>query len=299
MWVFKAKQRRFKIGKIEVGGVPGERPVTLIGSLFFRGHRIVKDEVKGEFDKAKAEKLVNIQDEFSEKTGNPCMIDVVGSTPEAMVRFLDFVADVSDAPMLLDGVSASVRVESLKYVKEVGLSSRIVYNTIVPEYKPEEIEAIRESGVEAVVFLAYYMRDFTARGRVKISREIIPKLLEAGIEKILIDTCVLDIPTLGSACKAIFELKNELGYPVGCGAHNAIGTWRGLKTKMGRQAKRPSVAAASVLPASVGADFILYGPIEAARYVFPAVAMVDAAYAQLLMEAGRRPPPGHPIFRIA
>jgi len=31
----------------------------------------------------------------------------------------------------------------------------------------------------------------------------------------------------------------------------------------------------------------------------PAVAMVDAAYAQLFREQGKRPPPGHPIFKIA
>ena len=103
---------------------------------------------------------------------------------------------------------------------------------------------------------------------------------------------------MGSACKTIFDIKNELGYPAGCGAHNAIGTWKGLKTKMGKQARNPSMATAAVLPVTFGADFILYGPIDDADYIFPAVALADAAFAQLSIEEGRRPNAGHPIFKI-
>jgi tetrahydromethanopterin S-methyltransferase subunit H len=68
---------------------------------------------------------------------------------------------------------------------------------------------------------------------------------------------------------------------------------------MGEKAKEPCMAAASVMSVVVGADFVLYGPIGAASYMFPAVALVDAAYAQLAIEQGKMPDRTHPIFRIA
>ncbi len=68
---------------------------------------------------------------------------------------------------------------------------------------------------------------------------------------------------------------------------------------MGVQAVKPCAAVANALTIAAGADWILYGPIEDAPYTFPAVAMVDAAFAQLLMEKGKLPPRNHPIFKIA
>lgn len=298
MWEFEKDQKTYEIGGVKIGGVPGERPTVLVGSIFYSKHDIVEDERKGIFDRKRAEELINVQEEFSDKTGNPGMLDVVGATTEAMLKFLEFTAGVSSSPILMDGISVDVRLKGLKYVDEVGLSNRIVYNTITPEYKSEELDALKESNVESVILLAYYTKDFTSRGRLKVVKEVAPKLLEVGTEKIIVDTCVLDIPSLGSACKTIYDVKNELGYPSGCGAHNAIGTWRGLKTKMGRQARNPSMSTAAVFPTVVGADFVLYGPIEEADYIFPTVALVDAAFAQVSMERGKRPDKSHPIFKI-
>jgi tetrahydromethanopterin S-methyltransferase subunit H len=55
------------------------------------------------------------------------------------------------------------------------------------------------------------------------------------------------------------RVKDELEVPVGCGAYNAISTWRGLKTKMGQRAVEPSIAAFNAVTSAIGADFILYG----------------------------------------
>jgi tetrahydromethanopterin S-methyltransferase subunit H len=49
---------------------------------------------------------------------------------------------------------------------------------------------------------------------------------------------------------------------------------------------------------AVGAGFLLYGPVEDAPYVFPAVAMADTALSQLVMEKGGRPEKHHPRYRV-
>jgi len=295
---FNCEQKTFEISGIKVGGKPLEQPTVLIGSIFYRKHKIVQDEDKGVFDKTRAEKLINLQEEFSDKTGNPCMLDVVGATSDSLIKYLTFTSEVSKCPLLIDGITPQIRIEGLKYIDEVGLSERVIYNSITPDYKQEELEAIKKYKVKNAIILSYYPKDFTSRGRIKIVKELIPKV-NIFIDNIMVDTCVLDIPSLGSACKSIYNIKNELGYPSGCGPHNAIETWRGLKTKMGKQARIPSMASVAVLSAAIGADFILYGPIEEAEYIFPSIALVDAAYAQLSIENGVRPNKNHPIFKIS
>lgn len=300
MWEFKSKQNCFKIGRVTVGGMHGENPTVLIGSIFYHKQRSLSfDEEAGKFDRNEAEKLIKLQEEFSDKTGLPCMLDVVLSSKKWINPVLDFVTSVTDVPVLLDSPSADIRVAALDYVREVGIKDKCIYNSLNPESRAMEFEKIKEVDLEAAVLLAYNSKNMTAIGRVNAVKQLLPRAIESGIEKILIDTCVLDVPTLGSAFKAIFDLKNEFGTPTGCGAHNAIGTWRGLKTKMGSQAIKSCAAVANAMTIAAGADFILYGPIEDAPYVFPAVAMVNAAFAQLLIEKGKVPSSSHPIFKIA
>jgi tetrahydromethanopterin S-methyltransferase subunit H len=298
LWSPKAEQKVFQIGEISVGGIPGERPVVLVGTLFYHKHKIVKDENAGTFDEEAADGLLKAQDEMSDKTGNPCMVDVVGASLPAMKRHVAFVADRTKAPIMVDSPSAEIRATGLSYAKEQGLMDRVVYNSVNPLSKPDELTMVQSSGVKSAVILAYNMKDFSSAGRVSAVRELLGKLQGLGIEKPLIDTCVLDLPTLGQALRAMHEVKNETGLPVGCGAHNAVALWRGLKTKMGEQAVKPCLASVNAVSAAVGADFVLYGPIDDAKVVFPAVAMVDTAYSQISVENKKQIPKTHPRYRI-
>jgi tetrahydromethanopterin S-methyltransferase subunit H len=298
LWSFKAEQKVFQIGGVNVGGLPGQRPVVLVGTMFYHGHKVVTDENAGTFDEEKADNLLKTQDEMSDRTGNPCMVDVVGASVPAMKRHMEFVADRTKAPIMIDSPSVEIRAIGVSYAKEQGILDRVIYNSINPSTKPDELKSVQSSGVESAVLLAYNMKDFSSTGRITAIRELANKRHDFGITKPLIDTCVLDLPTLGQALRAMFELKDEMGFPVGCGAHNAVALWRGLKTKMGEQAVKPCLASVSATSAAVGADFILYGPIGDARVVFPAVAMVDAAYSQLPMEKKIQIPKDHPRYRI-
>lgn len=298
MWSFKAEQKILQIGGVSVGGLPGQRPVVLVGTIFYHRHRLVKDETAGTFDEDAADALLKTQDEMSDRTGNPAIIDVLGASVPAMKTHLQFVADHTKAPIMIDSPSAEIRATGLSYAREQGILDRVIYNSINPSSKPDELKTVQSSGVDSAVILAYNMKDFSTAGRIAAVKELLNKRQDFGIEKLLIDTCVLDLPTLGQALRALFELKDELGFPVGCGAHNAIALWRGLKTKMGEQAVKPCIASVNAATAAVGADFILYGPIDDAKVVFPAVAMVDAAYSQIPMEKKIRIPKDHPRYRI-
>ncbi len=298
MFRFKAEQKSFEISGVKIGGEPGKVPTVLIGSIFYHRQKLLIDAKRGDFDKEEAERLIKLQEEFSDRTGNPCMLDVIGASVESIVKFLDFTADVTDVPLLLDGTTADVRVGGLRYAEEVGLLDKIVYNSIVPDCKQEEIRTIEEIGVQAAILLTFDMRELSTSGRKRTAKKLLEVAKKIGIKKPLIDTCVLDVPTLGMACRAIYLIKDELGLPAGCGPHNAISTWKGLKRKMGSQAIKPAIASASTMVASAGGDFIIYGPIEAAPYVFPTVAMVDAALGYYYLENKQTLDRGHPLFKI-
>lgn len=295
---FHTQQSIFEIGGIQVGGYPGANATVLIGSVFYHGHKVNIDEASGDFDAEETKKRILAQDSFSELTGNPCMLDIVGATPQAIEKHLEFAASVTQTPLLIDGTTVDVRLAGLEYVAKAGLADRIVYNSIQPGIGDEELNAIRDAGVRSAILLTYNLQDFTAEGRIQSVRDLLPRLQEAGIEKIIVDTCVLDLATMGQACSAMFDIKKEFGLPVGGGVHNAVAMWKGLKKKMGKEAEKPCMASALSLAVGVGADFLMYGPIEDAKYAFPAVAMVDTVLSQIFVERGGQLGKEHPRFRI-
>jgi tetrahydromethanopterin S-methyltransferase subunit H len=295
---FRTQQQTFDMGGVRIGGKPGVRPAVLIGTIFYHGQKILIDENRGEFRQDEAERLIREQEEYAEKTGNPCMFDVVGATPEAMRRNLEYMVRTTKAPLLIDGTTTDVRLAGLEYVAQAGVQNRVIYNSIQPEVADEELAAIHKAGVESALILTYYMQDFTGTGRVHCVKELLPRCQQAGVKKLMVDTCVLDLASYGQALSAMFDIKDELGLPVGGGVHNALAMWRGLKTKMGPHAKDPCMAAVVAATVAVGADFVLYGPVEDAKFVFPAAAMVDTALSQLAMERGDSPDDGHPRYRV-
>ncbi len=280
MFNFRKEQTVYEIGKVKIGGQPGENPTVLIGSIFYHGHDIVTDDIKGVFDKSKAEDLINLQDECSQKTGNSCMLDVIGNTPEAMEKYIGFVVENTEAPILIDSPSVESRISGLRYAKDIGITDRVVYNSLINEAKTEEFQAVKDSKVDAAILLLYRRGFLGGEARVGIVNELLGKAADAGIKKPLIDTYVLDLLSLSIASKTILKLKDSLGFPCGCGAHNALSTWS-FEKRLGVEAEIPCKVAIDTLPVVLGADFIIYGPIENCVQVFPAVYSVDTSYSFL------------------
>jgi len=294
---FSAPQRVWDIGGIKIGGNLGERPIVLVGSIFYLGHRIIENNSVFRFNKNEAVKLLNAQDSLSDKTGNPSMIDLIISSPEAVENEISFIVENTDSPILLDAVGLETKAKALQYISETGLQNKIIYNSVNLKTSSEEFKMIKDSGVNAAILLAYSSDAFTSTKRFENIRKLID-LTSDFITKPLLDTYILDIPSLGMACKAMLQLKNVLGLPVGGGTENAVATWKGLASKFGGESKNSCISGAAVMAACFGADFILYGPIERCEYVFPTVAMVDAAIQQTAIEEGFKPNRSLPLFKI-
>jgi tetrahydromethanopterin S-methyltransferase subunit H len=302
MQASQKKQRVYDIGGVKIGGERVETPTVLIGTIFYSGHKIVENPAKGLFNKAKAEEILNAQDELAEITGNPCMVDVVGDTPEGMVRYVEFVSDATDSPFLLDGVNAETRIHAVRYVEEVGLTSRAVYSTISHTTKEAELRTIKDAGIESAIVFAFSTYDPTPEGKLSLLKKMDggPGLLEmaekAGVAKPIIDTAVLDISSLALACKAIRMVKDEYGYPAGCAPANGMSLWK--KARRDKSYYKASEVSASVYTVSMGADFILYGPITSAKTVFPAVATYEALMGYRSKWEGVKPAEGHPVYKM-
>jgi len=302
---FEREQKVFDIAGVKIGGQPGEYPTVLIGSIFYEKHSLVQDPNKGIFDQTQAEVQIKALEELSNKTGNPFILDAVGITVDAFIKYIDFIANVTKAPFLVDGPSADVRIPAIKHAFEIGLDDRAIYNSIDYNVKENEISTLKEIGVKSSVILAFNPQNVWPEGRLEILRGVLGKigLLEAatkaGIEKPLIDTAVLDVPSIGLALDAITLVKNEIGLPAGCATSNAITTWKKLKREFSLTGYDVCTASAGVMTLTSGANFLLYGPIELANKVFPACAMADALIAYTGRRSGIRPKVStHPLFKI-
>ena len=300
MLQFEKEQKVYEISGLRIGGQPGENPTVMIGSIFYKGDKIVKDEKTGTFDQERAEELIAKLEEISDRTGLPAMLDVVCSEPQVAEKYLEFAADATGMPISIDAVSEEAGLKGIECAKELGIVERTIFNSLNPETKLQIYEKIEEVGLESAIALTYSTRAIiSSKERVKLLDTLIPRAETAGIRNVLVDTVVMDIVTLGLACKAIYEVKNKFGYPAGCGAHNAVESWGALKKKKDKTLTAVCSSIVNGLPIAIGADFVLYGPINAAEYMFPAISVIDASYGQVMMEEGKRPSSNHPRFKIA
>lgn len=281
-----------------MGGIRGENPPVMVGSMFHRRHAVMKNRRKGIFDHELAMNAINLMDEACEMTGLSAMIDLVAVNLVAASKFLEFVVDATEMPIFLDVLDEDAMVGSLEYVSEIGVMDRIVVNSLNSHTSDKVYDKISEVNCKSAVLLLYSNETILSSDKSGLLEKIVPKAKQAGIENILVDTAVVDIPTLGLASKAVHRIKNEYGYPTGCGAHNSIASWKKLKTKYTEKAVISAITTANALPIALGADFILHGTAESAPDIYPSVGMIETAFSQLAMERGIKLSKDHPRYRI-
>ena len=298
MFQFTQQQKTYQIGDVRIGGRLGEYPTVLIGSMFFRGHKIVSDPDKGVFDKQKARDLLDREAELSHQTGNPRIIDVIADTGEAMINYIEFIASNYSSPILVDSAIPKVRIEVIQHFAKTELVPRLIYNSLDTHFTEEELSCIKDSGIKNSVVLAFSTRAVRPKDRVKLlEKELLDAAQRAGLENLLIDTGIMDIPSIGWATQAIWHIKDALGYPCGCAPSNALYIW----TKLRERGSPPFEATASVvfgLPVSWRADFIFYGPTRNASWFYPACAAMDSMLGYGALTSGLRVDKEHPLYKI-
>ena len=302
MFRFKKEQKIVEAGGIKLGGQPGELPTVLTGSIFYSGHKIVEDKKLGIFDKAKAETLINRMDELSDMTTNPFILDVVGNRTEAYQNYLDFISKVTDAPMQIDAISPKVRMETITWAHEVGLSDRIINNSIYRQVKENELENLKNCNIKASIVLCDTPEDESANARLEVLPTILDMADNAGIEGALIDTA---IPSwgigVGAGVRSIFMVKEKFGDrgAVGTGIGNVTDTLGWMKGNFGKELRKPSAAAQNAILPIMGADWIMFGPIEFAEFLFPVIAVIDTYVLTATAEIGTKPAIEgmHPLFK--
>ncbi|MHA3964295.1 MAG: tetrahydromethanopterin S-methyltransferase subunit H family protein [Candidatus Thorarchaeota archaeon SMTZ1-45] len=301
MFEYRTEQRTLEIGGVRIGGLPGRIPTVLIPSIFYTNDRIVTDAATGKFDKSAAETLLNVLTDLTERTGLGTMLDVVATTREAMEVYLQYLVDVTEFPLLIDGSdSLEVNTAGIRYAKDAGFLDRVIINSLTPDTKEELYGVVKETGLANALLLTFNSESMiSVSKRVEVADSLIERTKAVGVSNILIDTGVMDLPTLGIACKTQQILKDKYGFPVGNGAHNAISTWKGLVPKFGKDAKKPALVGSSLMPVILGADFVLMGPAKDAPIVYPSVAMVDVALSGVLIEDRIRPEKPHPRYLVS
>ncbi|MFW9936539.1 MAG: hypothetical protein ACFFD5_02750 [Candidatus Thorarchaeota archaeon] len=276
------KQEVLDIGGIKFGGKIGEYPTVLIGSIFHKGDKKVKDEKKGIFDKKEAERLIYLQKELSDKTGNPCMLDIVGISEIALKNYIQFVTELSSEPFLLNAVSSDIRINLLKYIEEIGLNNKAIYTSINYTLTEKEYNGILKHNIESAIIQSLNPRNPRIPGMISILKGdksdegLIYKAKSAGLKKILLFTSVFEVPTIGVASRGIYRLKEEFGLPTGTAPVGVISRWCIRSDNFQGNIKGACEATGIALSLAMGADFIIYGTLEKAEYVFPATALVDA-----------------------
>lgn len=317
MFKYDKKQEVFEVGGVKFGGQPGEYPTVLVGTMFYNRHKIVTDEDKGIFDVEAANKLWQSLKDMSQVTGNPCVNQIVGETPEAIKRYIDWFVKVEDkAPFLIDSSAGDVRAAAAEYVTEIGVADRAIYNSINASVHADEIAAIADSDITSSIVLAFNATDPSVKGKLDIletggtgqSKGMIEIAKECGITKPLIDVAATPLGAgAGASMRAVIAIKGHFGLPVGGGYHNIASAWDWMKgykkqfaTKEEKQAiYMPSDIGTNLVPQTLGSNFQLFGPIENTDKVFPATAMVDIMLAETAKELGMEiKDPNHPIFKL-
>ena len=297
---FDSEQKVYQVGKVKVGGQPGELPTFLVGSIFWLGQKMVSDANKGIFDVKEAENIINTMQVQSDISGVPFGFDIVGTTEEAFAKYIDFVAAHSDAPLMLDAMSPKTRMAAADLAKKMGLSQRCFYNSVYKGVQDAELAKLKESGITMSIVLADNPRDNSLEGKLAVLEEALALADKGGITQPLIDTGIPAFaPDMGTAVRAIPIIKEKYGHPVGLGSGNVVTTMGWVKAHVAKEFRYGCRTATNAIMQTMGANWLMIGPAEQAEYIFPAVAVVDSYVASGAGDLGTRPlNEDHPIYKM-
>ncbi|MFH1285381.1 MAG: tetrahydromethanopterin S-methyltransferase subunit H [Candidatus Micrarchaeota archaeon] len=299
MFRFKNRQKVCDVSGVKIGGQPGENATALAGTIFYGKHEIVRDARSGVFEKAEAAKLIKSMEEASAQTHVPGLLQIFFETQEAGERYVDFCAEQTKMPLVIDSADGVARAKVAEYCSEIGIAERVIYNSVNLSITEKELEILADANCYSAIVLAFNPTGAGVEGKIKLLEDgagIVKEGLLAiaervGMKNLLIDPAALPFGQKSSHLHALPALKAKYGLPVGCGIHNVPSAWKWLKKR--REAHVADIAS-NLVPITLGADFVLFGPIENAGDVFPATAMADIMVAEAMSIHGVKPVKEHP-----
>ena len=297
---YQKEQQVCDIAGLRVGGQPGENPPLLVGNMFQKGDALLKSRKSGEFDRREAEVRIRELESTSQETGVPGMVALVANTADEIKGYIDFLTSVTDLPFAIDIWQQKTRLAAARYVAELGLQERVLYNSITPwdEDTASQVSELKDLGIKHVVIQVFDANDKTAAGRVTSLNELLPSVQEGGFASILVDTAAMNLPAMSLSMKANHLIKTEFGLPVGFAPSNGSYMWR----KSAEEASKKKFAAVDAgvhAACALLSDFLFYGPMSGTPRVFAAVAAASAMTATLAYEeTGGLPSGTHPLCRM-
>jgi len=282
-----------RLGNVKFGDVP-----VMIGSLFYKSDRKVIDHKKGEVNMQALLRELKSVERLKERTGLLHAIDIIAETPEAMERYITILSEASDDPLLIGGLNEESRIAGYKKASELGLAGRCGVNSVSLNTSEKELECIRVSGIRFAIVQTLDPAAVYPEEKLGVLKGgLLERCRNAGITSMAVDVGIIDFTSVWLAAESIKAVKNELGLPAGCASSN-IAYQPLLKKKVTKRVARSMNVALNTIIQIAGADFILYGPLKAAGYIFEAAATVEGikAYGERLK--GRTFERSHPLYKF-
>ncbi len=300
LFSFDTPQKVMKIGDIEVGGQPGERPPALCANMFQTGHKIVEKRKPPRWDKKRALDEIKLVEEMSQQTGIPAVIGIVAPSEDEIKAYCEWFLSVNDTLVYqIDTWTEDARRAGARFVKETGTQDRFNYNSISAWDTdiPEQVAELKECGIKSVILQPFDNDDKRATGRMKSLRKMLKEIQGGKFESIMVDTTTMNLPTQGFCYLANRMVKEEFGLPAGNAPANGSYMWRAALEQWGRPAFQGMDAAMHGIGAVMWSDWMAYGPVTGTRRVFAAVAAAVAMVTVMAWDEGLELPedPNHPL----
>ena len=268
------KPEFYLYGDIKVGSGHFDLPPLLIGTIFYQGESFIERKNDLIFDEEKAKKRIDTQKALSKQYKIPDMVEISASSPEAMVKYLEFYLDNYEPPFVLGG-TFDARIAGIEYLNERGIkSSDYIYNSISNLKNKKEIDLIKNNRMESVVILILGSENMTSTQRYNYvtkktqpnSSSIIEGLRNVGVKKLLIDGGVISLESLAHILETQRIISESLKIPVGTASNLFLFKYSSprLNIKFHTRYRRASI----MFIASWLSNFIFYGAIEDAKECF-------------------------------
>ena len=264
-------------GNMKLGYGNFSIPPILIGTMFYQGQTLVERKNELQFDEVKAKKRIDNQKRLASQYKLSDLVEISATTPEAMIKYLDFYLDYYAPPFVLGG-SFEARFAGIEHLNERGIKPEdYIYNSISNLKNVKETELIKKYRIKSAVVLILGSNNMRSTQRYAYITEnnqpgnvnIIDGLKKIGVDKIWIDGGVIDIESFSYILETQQIVSNALKLPVGTAPTLFLFKYSSprLDKKFHTKARKASV----MFIASWYSNFIFYGAIEDAKECFASV----------------------------